>query len=183
MNRILFLAICLLTVLPLASADEAAMREDNRQRLAAISAEIEQTSSSEKAALVQGSLRFNVFGPEATVAFYTLAGTNNSRQQYMVVLEKQVDTSAGEVAPALQTAHLIARQYSTRQVVVGHARIGAQGWRTVDVVHATLDEERSDQFELLATVTIPVAGTTKPVIFRISHAYGDKQAIIIEKTD
>jgi hypothetical protein len=36
MNRILFLTIYLLIVLPLASADEAAMREDNRQRLTAI---------------------------------------------------------------------------------------------------------------------------------------------------
>jgi hypothetical protein len=183
MNRKLFLTIYLLIVLPLASADEAAMREDNRQRLTAISAEIKETASSEKAVLVQGSLRINVFGPEATIAFYTLEGTNNSQQQYMVVLEKQVDTAAGEVAPALQTAHLIARQYSTRQVVVGHARIGAQGWRTVDVTRATVDEQRSAQFELLATVTLPVTGAVKPVIFRISRAYGDKLAIIVEKTD
>jgi hypothetical protein len=58
-------------------------------------------------------LRINVFGPEATLAFYTLEGTDNSQQQYMVVLEKQLDTAAGEVAPAIQTAHLMKKGVST----------------------------------------------------------------------
>ena len=187
MRRILSSFICILSALPFghahADAADDAMARDNQQRQAAVLADIGKTALQDRAILVKGSLRFNVFGPEATIAFYTLAGIGGTQRQYMVVLEKQLNSAAGEVAPPLPAADLALHFYSDRQVVVGHARIGGQGWRTLDVAHAAIDEVRDvhdDEFALRATVTLPVVGAHKPVVYRITHSYASQLATIAE---
>jgi hypothetical protein len=155
------------------------MDEMTRQRMAVMSSHIKQTAQAAGATLLQGSMHMNVFGPEATVGFYTLQA-GGVQQQHMVVLETQTDTTRGEAAPPISSANLTFKRYPTRQVVVGDLRIGDKG-RTLDVAQARIHEERSaNGFQLLATVTVPIVGTTRSATFKISHPVGAQRASIIE---
>src|SRR4051794_19786343 len=121
MARFWISVVCIFVSLSTASG-QSSMEETARQRMAAISSHIKQTAPP-GATVVQGSMRMNVFGPEATVGFYTL-DAGGAQQQHMVVLETQTDTSRGEAAPPISSANLTFKRYPTRQVVVGDLRIG-----------------------------------------------------------
>jgi hypothetical protein len=113
------------------------------------------------------------------VGFYALQ-VGGVQQQHMVVLETQTDTTRGEVAPPISGANLTFKRYPTRQVVVGDVRIGDKG-RTLDVTQARIhDESSANGFHLLATVTVPIVGTTRSATFKISHPVGAERASIIE---
>jgi len=156
------------------------MDEMTRERMAVVSSHIKETAQTAGAALVQGSVRMNVFGPEATVGFYTLQA-GGAQQQHMVVLETQTDTTRGEAAPPISSANLTFKRYPTRQVVIGDVRIGDKG-RTLDVTRARIHEEPSaNGYHLLATVTVPIVGTTRSATFKIAHAVGAARASIIEE--
>ena len=178
MARFWILLVFVFVPLPMASG-QSGMDDMTRQRMTAMMSHISQTAQADGAGLVKGSMRMNVFGPEATVGFYTLQvrGTN---QQHMVVLETQTDTTKGEAAPSISSADITAKRYPTHQVVVGDIRIGDKG-RTLDVAQARIHEERSASgFQLLATVTVPIAGTTRSATFKISHPVGAEKATITE---
>jgi len=146
--------------------------------MAVMSSHIKETAQAAGAAMVQGSMRMNVFGPEATVGFYTLQA-GGARQQHMVVLETQTDTTRGEAAPPISSANLTFKRYPTRQVVVGDVRIGDDG-RTLDVTQARIQERSANGFHLLATVAVPIVGTTRSATFKITHPVGAERASIIE---
>jgi hypothetical protein len=153
--------------------------ETTRQRIVVMSSHIKQTAQAAGAELLRGSMRMNVFGPGATVGFYTLQA-GGAQQQHMVVLETQTDTTRGEAAPPISSANLTFKRYPTRQVVVGDVRIGDKG-RTLDVTRARIHEESSaNGFHLLATVTVPIVGTTRSATFKISHPVGAERASISE---
>jgi hypothetical protein len=178
MARFRIFLVCVFFPLSIASG-QSGMEEMTRQRMVALSSHIKQTAQAAGATLLQGSMRMNVFGPEATVGFYTLEA-GGAQQQRMVVLETQTDTTRGEAAPPINSANLTFKRYPTRQVVVGDVRIGDKG-RTLDVARARITEERSaNGFHLLATVTIPIVGTTRSATFKISHPVRAEMASIIE---
>lgn len=177
-------ALMLIATVPVAHAmTDEDMRNENRQRMAAIHADIETAARAESAGFVNGSLRVYVFGPGATVALYEIAAGDGTRQQHMVVLESRSDTDAGEAAPPLQGAHVTLHFYARKQVAMAHAKIGADGWRKLDLAHASVREERSDKFELLATVSLPVISGGDAVVFRFSHGFEDAPAEIAETAD
>lgn len=170
-------------LLPLLAHAQSGMDETNRQRMSVLSAHVKQISLAEGATLVRGSLRMNVFGPEATIAFYTLEEAGGAQQQRMAVIETQTDTSRGEAGPPLKSPNLTFKRYPTKQVVVGDARIGGKG-RTLDVAQATVSEQSVMGLNLSATVTVPVVGTPagKPrtASFKISHPVRAEKATIVE---
>lgn len=149
----------------------------NRQRMAVTSSHIKQTAQAARATLLQGSIRVNVFGPEAGVGFYTLQ-IGGTQQQHMFVLETQMDTTRGEAGPSISNAYITLTPYPTRQVVVGDVRIGDKE-RILDVAKAKIQEDRVDGFHLLATVTIPIVGTARSATFKISHPLGVEKASIV----
>jgi len=178
MARFWIFLVCVFVPLSMVSG-QSGMDEMTRQRMALMSSHIKQTAQGAGATLLQGSMRMNVFGPEATVGFYTLQA-GGAQQQHMVVLETQTDTTRGEAAPPISSANLTFKRYPTRQVVVGDVRIGDKG-RTLDVTRARIHEEDSSNgFHLLATVTIPIVGTTRSATFKINHPVGAEKASIIE---
>ena len=170
-------------VLPLLAHAQSGIDETNRQRMNALSAHVRQVSQATGATLARGSQRMIVFGPEATLAFYTLDEPGGTQQQRMAVIETQTDTSRGEAGPPLRTPNLTFKRYPTKQVVVGDARIGGKG-RTLDVAQAKVSEESVMGLNLSATVTVPVVGTTAGVprtaSFRISHPVRAEKATIVE---
>ena len=173
--------IALLCVfVPLSVTSAQGMDEKARQRMSVVSSHIKQTAQAEGSTLVQGSVRLFVFGPEATVGFYTLEEAGGTQQQRMLVVETQTDTARGEAAPPISGPHVTLKRYHSKQVVVGDARVGGKG-RTLDVGQARIQEERSATgFHLLATVTVPIAGTSRMATFKISRPLKAEKASITE---
>jgi hypothetical protein len=178
-------AISLLCIVSLAHANEDADQKSNQQRLMAVIEHIDQTAHQEHATLVSGSVNVRVFGPDATVAFFTLLGAGGAQYQYMIFLERRIDKEAGEVAPPIEGAYIILKRYSHRHVVIGHIKIGSTNRRILDISSAVIKEDRTESidFRLRATVTIPVVGSGAPVNFLISHRYDIEKATISELTN
>ncbi len=179
-SRTIIFSIYFLFAISHTCAAEDAYQENNQKRLAAVLENIEQTAQQERATLVKGTMRLLVFGPDATVALYTLAGADGDQYQYMVLLMVEPDISAGEVAPPLKGSYVELRRYAIRHVVIGQAQIGGTGERLLDLSGATVRSERANSraTRILATVTIPIVGNRIPAKFRIKRTYEmDKAAI------
>ena len=181
MNHALFATMLSVSFAGIAFADDDAHRDMIRQRVEAATAEAQRVAKIEHGTLVLGSLRLHSFGPEVTIAFYSVSTRDRGTRQYMMLIETMTDTARGEAAPPIRTANLVARRYATKQVAVANVAIGGDGWRTLESARATIHEDpasSSDQY--LATVTLPLADGASSVRYRVSHCYCAKPAQIVE---
>lgn len=183
MNRTCFRVFVAFSALCLAHASSATTDEDmeqkSRQKMAAIHLMIQQAARRENATLVKGSIRAYGFGADTVIGFYTVEAAGKP-QQYMVVLEQDIDIDAGEIAPPIEGPLITMKRYSSKTNVVGHLRIDGERGRTLDTSAAKINEARDSPDKLDVRVILTDVGTGAPVTFHIKQSFRDQKAAIRE---